>query len=59
MNEAQKKVVVELKAAGDLEDMVGFKDTPNELYIYHEGGEKITAVHRSGIVTIHHHKRAS
>ena len=58
MTESQREALQRLKADGELETMVGWTEAASELYIYHDGGERITAVHVSGIVTEHYHKRA-
>jgi hypothetical protein len=57
MNEAQREAIAHLKAEGELDTMIGHKVSPNEIYIHHEGGLRITAVHVSGIVTEHYRNR--
>jgi len=54
ITEAQQKAYLELKDSGDLKDIGEFKVSPNELYIHHTDSDKITAIHQSGLVTIHH-----
>ena len=58
VTEAQHKAYLELKAEGALDDISEFKATVHEIYIHHIGGDKITAIHESGLITIHHHKKA-
>ena len=54
ITEAQQKAYLELKDNGDLKDIGEFKVSTNELYIHHTDSYKITAIHKTGIVTIHH-----
>ena len=57
--EAQRKAYTKLKEEGELEgsDVLTRSKLNGELYFKWSEGNKTVAIHKSGIVTIHHHNK--